>query len=730
MSGVAVHLKSITLKGFKSFPDRTRLEFGPGVERDRRPQRLGQVERHRRRAVGARRAVAGRRPRPVDAGRDLRRRPGRQAAPAPRSSWCSTTATGRSALGVPEISIYRRLDRTGEGEYRLAGARCRLVDVIELLSDTGLGKEMHSVISQGRVESIVTSKPRDRRLLIEEAAGLGKHRKRRRRAQLKLDRTQDNLDRALDVEREARSRLRPLKRQAEAAELHARLERQALEARWELAARRCARSAAALAEAQAAADAGARPARSARARARAGRPAGARPPRRRWPRAAPSARSSRAAATRRAVSRRARSLPRRIGPARPATRSTSGCDRSARPARDAREPRRGRRPDAGRRGRIAALEEALAALERDREAELARAARRARAASWSRPARRRGARGRARQPRSGAPTRADERVEQARVPRPRGRARGRGGPPRGRPRRRRAGRRQPVPAQPRRRARRRRRAGRRARGRRRLRARARRRARRPAARRARRRPRRRLRRCSTAPVPRAAARWSPTPATPTRPPAARTAGARRPRGCSTASAARRSAVALARALLRDTWVVESLDDVAESLRRRRGDAGGRVWSAPRPRAAPGAGGRRGAGAGRAQPPRAADRRQRGAAQAELAARRGRRAAPPPSRRARSRLASAPSRRTGARFATRDEAAEEQRRIAAMIEHRRAAPDEGPDAGRRRSSTAELAAERAGLERAERERAERDAQPAPAASRRSPRARSCARRWPR
>ncbi len=107
--------------------------------------------------------------------------------------------------------------------------------MIEVLSDTGLGKETHSVISQGRVEGIVTSKPRDRRLLIEEAAGLGKHRKRRRRAQLKLERTQENLDRALDVEREARSRLRPLKRQAEAAELHERLERQLLEARLQLA---------------------------------------------------------------------------------------------------------------------------------------------------------------------------------------------------------------------------------------------------------------------------------------------------------------------------------------------------------------------------------------------------------------------------------------------------------------------------------------------------------------
>ena len=142
---------------------------------------------------------------------------------------------GTVDLPLSEISIVRRLDRTGEGGYRLNGARCRLTDVIEVLSDTGLGKETHSVISQGRVEAIVTSKPRDRRLLIEEAAGLGKHRKRRRRAQLKLERTQENLDRALDVEREARTRLRPLKRQAEAAELHERLEHQTLQARWELA---------------------------------------------------------------------------------------------------------------------------------------------------------------------------------------------------------------------------------------------------------------------------------------------------------------------------------------------------------------------------------------------------------------------------------------------------------------------------------------------------------------
>ena len=87
-----------------------------------------------------------------------------------------------------EISVKRRHDRGGEGEYRLNGARCRLADVIETLADANLGREMHSVISQGRVEEIVHSKPRDRRLLVEEAAGLGKHRKRRHRSQLKLER--------------------------------------------------------------------------------------------------------------------------------------------------------------------------------------------------------------------------------------------------------------------------------------------------------------------------------------------------------------------------------------------------------------------------------------------------------------------------------------------------------------------------------------------------------------
>ncbi len=229
-----MHLKSITLKGFKSFPDRTKLEFGSGVAVIVGPNGSGKsnVTDAVLWAMGEQSplAVRGQSMQDVIFGGGK----GVQARSSAEVEIVIDNADGAIDLPLGEISILRRLDRSGDGEYRLNGARCRLVDVLEVLSDTGLGKEMHSVVSQGRIEAIVTSKPKDRRLLIEEAAGLGKHRKRRRRAQLKLERTQDNLDRALDVEREARTRLRPLKRQAEAAELHERIERQTVEARWEL----------------------------------------------------------------------------------------------------------------------------------------------------------------------------------------------------------------------------------------------------------------------------------------------------------------------------------------------------------------------------------------------------------------------------------------------------------------------------------------------------------------
>ena len=237
-----MHLRSITLKGFKSFPNRTKLEFSPGVAVVVGPNGSGKsnITDAVLWALGEQSPLAVRGQTMKDVifagGHGVKGSSAAEVEVVIDNGDGGPREPGSGALSddFGEISILRRLDRQGEGEYRLNGARCRLVDIAEVLSDTGLGKEMHSVVSQGRVESIVLSRPRERRLLIEEAAGLGKHRKRRRRAQLKLERTEENLSRALDVEREARSRLRPLKRQAEAAELHERLERQTLEARYEL----------------------------------------------------------------------------------------------------------------------------------------------------------------------------------------------------------------------------------------------------------------------------------------------------------------------------------------------------------------------------------------------------------------------------------------------------------------------------------------------------------------
>src|SRR5215208_4980249 len=226
-----MYLKAINLKGFKSFPDRTRLTFSPGVSVIVGPNGSGKsnITDAVLWALGEQSptAVRGQQMRDVIFAGGGGQSPRRFA----EVEVVIDNSEGRAASEFSEISISRRIERNGDGEYRLNGARCRLVDVVEALSDTNMGREAHSVISQGKVEEIVSSKPRDRRLLIEEAAGLGKHRKRRHSAQLKLDRTRDNLERAMDVEREARSRLRPLKRQAEAAERTAKMLRQSNELR-------------------------------------------------------------------------------------------------------------------------------------------------------------------------------------------------------------------------------------------------------------------------------------------------------------------------------------------------------------------------------------------------------------------------------------------------------------------------------------------------------------------
>ncbi|HEY7949485.1 MAG TPA: AAA family ATPase [Solirubrobacterales bacterium] len=231
-----MYLRSIEMKGFKSFPERARLEFSPGVSVIVGPNGSGKsnITDAVLWALGEQSpgAIRGASMQDVISA-------GGKGVGQRRMAEVEVTidnSEGRAATELSEIAVKRTLDRSGDGGYRLNGARCRLVDVTEVLSDANLGREMHSVISQGRVESIVHSKPRERRLLVEEAAGLGKHRKRRRRAELKLRAARDNLDRALDLEREARARLRPLKRQAQAAELGARIEREELGLRGQLVA--------------------------------------------------------------------------------------------------------------------------------------------------------------------------------------------------------------------------------------------------------------------------------------------------------------------------------------------------------------------------------------------------------------------------------------------------------------------------------------------------------------
>jgi len=229
-----MYLRSITMKGFKSFPERVSLEFSPGVSVIVGPNGSGKsnITDAVLWALGEQSpgAIRGASMQDVISAGGKNTGARREA----QVEVVIDNSDGRAKTEFSEIAVERRLDRNGDGGYRLNGARARLADVIEVLSDTNLGREMHSVISQGRVETIIHSKPRERRLLIEEAAGLGKHRKRRRRAELKLKGTRDNLDRALDVEREARARLRPLKRQAQAAEIGARIDREEAELKGQI----------------------------------------------------------------------------------------------------------------------------------------------------------------------------------------------------------------------------------------------------------------------------------------------------------------------------------------------------------------------------------------------------------------------------------------------------------------------------------------------------------------
>jgi len=212
-----VFLRSIRLRGFKSFPDSVEVRLEPGVAVVVGPNGSGKSN-----VVDAVVWAAGslspselRAEKPEDvlfAG----------SATRPPADFCSVelvfdNATGDGPLPFAELSVARRLTRGGEGQYLVNGATVRRTDVVELLADLGLGGGMHSVIGQGRVEQILASKPVERRALVEEAAGLGRFKRQRHRAELKLARVGVQVERARDLEAEVRKRLRPLALQATAA---------------------------------------------------------------------------------------------------------------------------------------------------------------------------------------------------------------------------------------------------------------------------------------------------------------------------------------------------------------------------------------------------------------------------------------------------------------------------------------------------------------------------------
>ncbi|HLX20046.1 MAG TPA: AAA family ATPase [Gaiellaceae bacterium] len=218
-----MHLRAIKIRGFKSFPDPVEVRLEPGVGVIVGPNGSGKsnVSDAIRWAAGSLSPLELRAEKPDDvlfAGAA-----GRGAADFCEVELLFDNADGTLPVDYAELSVARRLHRGGEGQYMLNKTNVRRLDLVELLADLGLGQGMHSIIGQGKVEAILASKPEERRALIEEAAGLGRFKARRHRAELKLARVAVQCERARDLEAEVKKRLRPLALQATAAERAERL---------------------------------------------------------------------------------------------------------------------------------------------------------------------------------------------------------------------------------------------------------------------------------------------------------------------------------------------------------------------------------------------------------------------------------------------------------------------------------------------------------------------------
>ena len=229
-----MYLKSLTLRGFKSFASSTTLQFEPGITCVVGPNGSGKSNVVDALAwvmgeQGAKSLRGGKMEDVIFAGTAGR-------PPLGRAEVVLTIDNSDGALPIEysEVTISRTMFRNGGSEYAINGTPCRLLDVQDLLSDSGIGREMHVIVGQGQLDSVLRATPEERRGFIEEAAGVLKHRKRKEKALRKLDATQGNLTRLQDVLNELRRQLKPLGRQAEVARRASVIQADARDARARL----------------------------------------------------------------------------------------------------------------------------------------------------------------------------------------------------------------------------------------------------------------------------------------------------------------------------------------------------------------------------------------------------------------------------------------------------------------------------------------------------------------
>lgn len=222
-----MYLKSLTLKGFKSFADRTTMTFDPGLTVVVGPNGSGKSN-----ISDAILWVLGEQSAKMLRGQAMEDvifsgSSARQPVGVAEVTLTLDNSDRTLPIEFSEVAVTRRMYRSGESEYLINAAPSRLMDITDILHDSGLGRETHSIISQGKLDSILSSRPEERRALIEEAAGIAKHRRRKARAERKLRSMGEHLTRAKDIAREINRQLKPLERQVDKArrsrDLHGRL---------------------------------------------------------------------------------------------------------------------------------------------------------------------------------------------------------------------------------------------------------------------------------------------------------------------------------------------------------------------------------------------------------------------------------------------------------------------------------------------------------------------------